>query len=127
MDVLGLVEAEGLAQAPVGRGIDLDHAGGAFRGDPAGDIDRVAPQVVDELLLADHAGHHRPGADADADLHPGGVDGEVPVQQVAHGQRHVGDRGAVIVGVLIQATGHHVGIADGLDLLQAEALGQFVE
>jgi hypothetical protein len=52
---------------------------------------------------------------------------EVIAQDVAHRQRHVGDGGRVVRVAVVEAARHHVGVADGLDLLQAEFLGQLVE
>ena len=48
-----------LHQAPGAFG-DLDGAGLALAFHSAREVHRVAPQVVDELLGADHARHHRP-------------------------------------------------------------------
>jgi hypothetical protein len=49
------------------------------------------------------------------------------MQGVAHGERHVGD-GLDVIGTGRQkAAGQHVGVADGLDLLQPELDGQSVE
>ncbi len=61
-------EIKGINQALEGGAVHMNHARRAFAGDPAGQVDRVAPQVVDELLLADHTGNRRAGADADADV-----------------------------------------------------------
>src|SRR5574343_2019641 len=60
MDRLRRVEGEVGGQPLVGGCIDLDHAGGAFAGNPAGQVDGIAPQVVDEFLFADDAGNDRP-------------------------------------------------------------------
>jgi hypothetical protein len=67
------------------------------------------------------------GADADADFQVRSIDRKVAAQQVAHGNRHVGDGGRIVVDFLIEAAGDHVGIADGLDLFQAMLFRQFVE
>src|SRR5262245_17091037 len=64
------LELERVTHAPVGRVVNEYHPGGRFGGDPARDIDGVAPQVVNEFLHADHARHHGPGTDADVDLEP---------------------------------------------------------
>src|SRR5258707_6873033 len=43
----------------------LDAAGRAGALQPAGRVDRIAPQIVAEFVLADDAGADRPGMDAD--------------------------------------------------------------
>ena len=59
---------EGVATAQaIGRLGDLDHARDTRRFHPTGEIDRIAPDVVAELPMADDAGHGRAGGDADAD------------------------------------------------------------
>ena len=127
VDRLRLVEIETILQATPGDAIHLNHAGHAFRGDAAGDVDRVAPKVVDEFLFADHAGDHRAGADADAHFQVGFVDDEIAAQQLTHGQGHVGDGVGIVCLFVVEAARHHVGVPDGLDLLQAETLGHLVE
>ena len=47
--------------------------------------------------------------------------------RVAHVQRHLGHRLGVVGPRLGQPAGDHVGVADGLDLLQPVALGEPVE
>ena len=88
-------------QPLVGRFVDLDVPRRPFAGDPAGQIDSVAPQVVDELLLADDAGDDRAGADADADIEPHVVDREIALQQVAHGDGQFGDRLGVVAQLVV--------------------------
>ena len=127
VDGLRLVKIEVHRQPVVGRGVALDHSGYAFRRDATGDVYGIAPQVVDEFFLAQHAGNYRSGTDADANLEVRGIDREVAPQQIAHGHRHVGDRAGVVVDVFVQAAGNHVGIADGLDFFQPVLLRQFVE
>ena len=55
------------------------------------------------------------------------IDVEIPVQQVAHVERHVGNGIAVLCRVAVQPAGDHIGVADGLDLLHAVFFRQFVE
>jgi hypothetical protein len=111
----------------VGHGVALDHAWHAFGSDAAGEVDRVAPEVVNEFLPAQHAGDDRSGTDTDADFQMRSIDREVAAQQVAHGNRHVGDRRCVVIDLLIEAAGDHVGVADGLDLFEAVVFRQFIE
>ena len=44
-----------------------------------------------------------------------------------HRERHVHDHGGVVGARLRDARDHHVGVADGLDLLEAVSLGERVE
>ena len=46
----------------------LDLAGKPVQFEPRGEIHRLAPYVVGELVGADHPGHHRAAGDADPDL-----------------------------------------------------------
>ena len=46
----------------------LDGTGHSVRFHSAGCVDRIAPQVVDELLVSDHAGDDRSDVHSDADL-----------------------------------------------------------
>src|SRR5262249_59164173 len=70
LDVHGVAPAEFVAvsKALIGALGDLNGAGLGVGFHAAGGVDRVAPEVVDELGPADHAGDDRPGVDADA--HP---------------------------------------------------------
>jgi len=99
------------------------HAGGGVHG--------IAPDVVLEFLHAHDAGHHGSGVDAGAH-----AECEQPLRRplgMAFGHErlhlqgcgdHIGGRGVLRVG---QAAGAHVGIADGLDLLDAAAGDDLVE
>jgi hypothetical protein len=76
---------------------------------------------------ADHAGHHRAGGDAEAELQRPPARVQVPAHLLAHGQRQLGHGLGVVGPRLRQPAGHHVGVADGLDLLQPLASGELVE
>ena len=91
--------------------------------EPAGDVDRVAPQVVDELGRADHAGHDRAAMQPDPDLPrvAGVADGGL------HGEREVSRGPDVVTGRPGQPGGGHVRVADRLDLLDAERRAGRVE
>ena len=87
----------------------------------------VSPQVVAELLLADDAGHHRTGRDAGPDLETAPIHRRVRVHLAMHGEGHLEHR-LHVVGALVRHAGdHHVGITDGLDLLEPMLPGQPVE
>jgi hypothetical protein len=121
------MKLEAMLQALVGSLIDLDDAGNAFAGDPTGDVHGVAPEVVDELLLADDTGDHRPGTDADAQF-----EAHLVELKSSCSRRHISSAMSAsarsdVAALVVEAGGHHVGVADGLDLLQAILLGQFVE
>ena len=94
---LDVDQAAGLAfvvgrERLAGRLGDVDPAGQAVRLEPAREVHRVAPDVVDELVDPDHAGDHRPGVDADPDLErdlEGPVD---PLERGEHGEGELGHR-----------------------------------
>ena len=110
----------------VGAAGDLDRAALALRFHAAGDVHDVAPQIVDELLAADHARHHRPGVDADAEGEPPTAEGARRRSPPACRAR---DRpGPRMVGALGRYAGRdHVAVADGLDLLDTVAVDQAIE
>ena len=85
-----------MLQALMGGLINVNHSRGAFAGDSAGQIDRVAPEVVDEFAPADDAGHHRPGGDTDADVEVFEIHRKVAMQQVAHLGGQIGDCSGVV-------------------------------
>ena len=92
-----------------------------------GDVHRVAPDVVELLSFADDASHRRTGVDADAH---GDLLAELVrefAHDIEHVQRHLGDRAGVVRPRLRHAAGHHIGVADRLDLLQPMLLGEPVE
>lgn len=60
------VKREVLRQSLLGGFVYVDHSWRAFAGDSAGQIDRIAPHVVNEFFLANDAGNDRAGANADA-------------------------------------------------------------
>ena len=44
-----------------------------------------------------------------------------------HTERHIGDRNCMTRILFRQPTGHHIGIADRLDLFEIQPLGQGIE
>jgi hypothetical protein len=94
---------------------------------PAGDVDRVPEDVVDEFVAADDARDGAAAADADPPAELQLVLGGVVPEVLAAGQGHVSDGGGVRLVVVGQACGGHVDVADGLDLLHAEGDAQVVE
>ncbi|HLS45817.1 MAG TPA: hypothetical protein VK045_10320, partial [Ornithinicoccus sp.] len=88
----------------------------------------VAPQVIDELASADHAGHHRTGVDPDADVEPRLAHLPGDRDDVGlHRQGHPSHRLDVPVPLLGDPAGDHVGVTDGLDLLQTLGVGVVIE
>src|SRR5882757_7617905 len=69
LDGATLLEDEQALKLFVDRARHLNRIGQAARFHAAGEVHRVAPQVIDVLALADDAGHHRAAVDADAQLH----------------------------------------------------------
>src|SRR5436189_3211243 len=84
VDDAALLELEPLRQ-PGSRAVrDMDGTGDSLRLHPARRVDRVTPQVVAELLDADHARHDGTDVDSDPELDPAqGSSCSV------HGQGHV--------------------------------------
>ena len=125
VDYAALTERVPILEAIPDRARNLDLAGQAVRLHAAGDRDRHSPQIVVELLLADHAGHHRTGGDPDSHL-----DLDVPLagsHSVADGERGVGDQ----VGVVLDRQRHpghgHIAVPARPDLLDTMLLGDPVE
>ena len=116
-----------MLQALMGGLINVNDSRGAFAGDSAGQIDRVAPEVVDELLLADYPGDDRASTNADTNVKLQVVDREIAMEQVTHRDGQFRDRSSVIGHLIVESAGNHVGIADGLDFLHAILLGKFVK
>src|SRR6266508_4691050 len=87
-----LLKVVALPQTLLCRRADVDSAGLPERLHPAGDVDRVAPQVVRELLLTDHAGDCRATADADPELVGLAMPRAECGDRILHRQRHIGDR-----------------------------------
>src|SRR4030065_1075443 len=86
LDVDGLraLEIVLIAYAPVGHGIDQYGAGAGLLRDAGRDVDGIAPQVVDELLHADHPRHYPPGPDAVVDLQARLADPGLWLRLIAH-------------------------------------------
>src|SRR5205807_5482326 len=122
LDVEGAARLEGeeVLQPLVDRPRHLDRIGQAVRFHAAGKVHRVAPQVVDVLALADHAGHHRAAVDADAQAHRHAMLHRVLAGDVDHADRHAHHTLGMIFDRVGQAAHRHVGVAHGLDLLDAD-------
>ncbi len=106
---------------------DLDPARDARRLHAAGHVHGVAPDVVDELAAADDARDDRSVVHADAEGHPEAPCRFDTVQRRGQLECHVGHAGRVVRRPDGHATDHHVGVADGLDLLEAVRVDQPVE
>ena len=89
-------------------------------------IHRLAPQVVDELLAADHARHYRPRIDSDAEGEPPAAE-RLLLHRVAHVERQPDQHLGVVAAPARHARRHHVAVADRLDLLEVVLLDQRVE
>ena len=127
MDHAALGEVEVVLQRLVAalRNVDLPRHAARFK--PRGEVHGGTPQIVAELLAANHAGHHGAAVDADADGAFGAdlaIDDGDGLQQL---ERHLGDRDGMIVPGDGQAADHHVAVADGFDFLETVALDQAVE
>ena len=94
---------------------------------PAGDVDRVSPQVIDEPSHPDDAGDDRTRVDADAQTERMLFSAVDFRNAVEHVQSHLCD-GLGMVGAGSRKAAHgHVGIAHGLDLFEAVSFGKLVE
>src|SRR3954453_24132816 len=114
-----------LCDQVVGRTCDLHAPGRSVGLHAARRVDGVAPEVVEEALPADNAGHDGARVDADAKL-----EAEVPelgAYAVEHVERHTRKRVRVIGPRGRYPGGDHVAIADRLDLLEPVPLGELVE
>jgi hypothetical protein len=81
--------------------------------DATGRVHGVAPEVVEEALPADHAGHHRARIDADPELEAEVLDFVVRAHRIKHVERHVRDRASMVGAWCRNARGDHAAIADG--------------
>ena len=90
-------------------------------------IHGVAPKVIAEPALADHAGDQRASVDADADLERLAVRAQYMGGFGDHFEGEVCNRFNVPGPSIRHAAGHHVGVAYRLDLLDAVPLDQLVE
>ena len=93
----------------------------------AGDIDGIAPEIVDEFLTADNAGDDGPDVDAHTQADGFAMKAFVIFNRLQHKEREFGDRFGMIGARLRDAGSDHVGVADGLDLLQPMSGSQIVE
>ena len=107
------------AQALVRAVGHLNVASDTVRFHTARSVDCVAPQVVAEFLPSDDAGHHRSGVDAYAKLKRLATGVLMVGHLVAHGECEVGHCLGVVTPRFGEPTGHHVGVADRLYLLEA--------
>ena len=91
-------------------------------------VHRVAPQVVEEAAAADHAGHDRARADADAQPEIAAIAlGEAGLRALAQLERETGECLRVIGARARNARRDHVAVADRLDLLDLVAIDDLVE
>ena len=115
------------AQPFFDRAGDLDLPGDPQRFHARGQVDRVAPDVVDELLGPDHPGDHRPAVDSDPELHAEPRRRLDRLEARGQVEREVRHPLGVVGRGIEQATDDHVRVADGLDLLKFVLLHQVVE
>ena len=105
--------------------LDLADRVGGFH--PGGDVDSVAPHVVEEPAGADHPGHHRSGGDAHAQRHRVAPRITQAGHRAGDVQRQRGDGLDMVVAGEGHTADHHVAVAGRLDLLQTMAVHQPVE
>src|SRR5581483_7991813 len=117
---------EAVGDALVGALGDLHGAGRAVRLHAAGDVDGVAPQVVQEPLLPDDPGDHRAGVDPDPEAQAASPE-HARLDQLLEAQPELRDGDRMVRPRIRHAGGDHVAIADRLDLLEAELVDERVE
>lgn len=127
LHVAAFLEHEGVVDPVIDVLRHLNSAGDIGCLHPRRDIDRVAPHVVEELAGPDHSGHHGPGGQSDPQRHRAAPRILEIGDGVGQVQGQAGQRLDVIGAWLGYAGHHHVGVAGGLDLLQAMAVHQRVE
>src|SRR5262249_29140928 len=94
---------------------------------PCGDVDGIAPDVVEELARTDDSGYHRPCGKADSYRNLAPLRIFEARDGVGHVQRETGQCLHMIVARLRHATYHHVRVAACLDLFEAVQVDQRVE
>lgn len=99
----------------------------AVRLELVGDGAVVAEQAVSGLFEADNAGQDFAGVDAHADLDLAARRREVLGRGLHHEQAHPGHLQRVELGRAVHAAGHHVRVADRLDLVDIEQAAVVVE
>ena len=127
LDGAARLDLDVLAQLLARDRADVDAAGDRRALEPRREVYGVAPDVVAELLASDDAGHDRPRRQPHAHVQVVAGLGAELADGVLHGKRHMGQAKREVGRGLGDAGRDHVGIADGLDLLDAVALGQAIE
>src|SRR5205823_5449114 len=120
-------EGIAIAKARASRFGDLDAARHAMRLHAAGQIHRVAPEIVNELPGANHPGDHGAGIDPNPELQRFAIVTTEARYLTPHLNRHRHYRLSVVVTRFRQPADDHVGIANRLYLLQPMMLGEPVE
>mmetsp|Transcript_18260 Transcript_18260/g.59064 ORF Transcript_18260/g.59064 Transcript_18260/m.59064 type:complete len:262 (-) Transcript_18260:607-1392(-) len=93
-------------------------------------VDRVPPDVVEELGAPHHARHHGPAVEAHPHVEHAAARGagSVPLlEALVHVQREGRQHARVVIALVRQTRHNHVAVPDGLDLLQPVLLHQDVE
>src|SRR5215213_624388 len=125
VDHAARLKSERALEASIDRFGHLDSIGQAVRFHSTGRIHRVAPDVIAELLAADHAGYGRAHMNPDTAAHRVGAARHLP-ELIGQGKSHVGDPFGVIGCRLRQAANDHVRVTDRLDLLEAEPVDKSI-
>src|SRR5262245_1263866 len=94
---------------------DVDTAGSAEAFHAARGIHSVAPDIINELVRANHAGNDRPNMNPDPDFQIDIQTGAHPLYDIQHLDRECGHSVRVVRQWLGQTAGDHIGVADGLN------------
>src|SRR5262249_44937346 len=106
---------------------DVNTAGSAETFHTARGIHRVAPDIVDEFVRANHAGNDRPNMNPNPDFQIDAQTGAHALYDVQHLDRECGHSVRVVRQRLGQPAGDHIGVADGLDFFEPLLLDGDVE
>src|ERR1700733_5827748 len=126
LDGSGGFAVELSADQIVGAAGDLDRPALPMRFHAARQVHRLAPEIVDELFAADHAGDHRPGIDADAERKR--LAAECPARhRFPHVESELHQSGRVIGPLARRPRRDHVAVTDRLDLFEAVLFDEIIE
>src|SRR3954452_1965140 len=94
---------------------------------PAGDVHRIAPEIVDKPPLPNDARNDRPCIDSDPEIQRAEIVGRMMLDFVEHIECKFGYRLGMVVADQRQATHDHVGVADRLYLFKPPSFCESVK
>src|SRR5262245_54460669 len=120
-----------LEHEPVGgelaeRLADMDAARLAVRLHARGGVHSIAPDVVGEAGIADHARSRRPAVDADAQPEPAAAERRLPADEVNHCEAKARNGDGALLWAALETGRRHVAVSNGLDLFNPASLAQCI-